>query len=933
MDYSHESFVDRRGSDLEGERFMNLKQVMGIMTGTVSKMQFPENREIVRRTGADSMVLLKNDAILPMKKRKVALFGAGAVDTIFCGNYSNYVATDKHVSAYEGLKNAGFTFTTEIWLQKMTKAVKKANQSDNTLTRVDRLFAGRTIHPAEIPISVADMAESILGTDTCIYVLRRETNESKDRAYEKNDYLLSEDEMINLKLVASSFKNIILVLNCGLLELSSISKLKNIKAIIYMGVAGMEAGNSLADIITGKVNPSGHLTDTWAKKYKDYPTCQGVRRKKTNNINIDYKEGIFVGYRYFDSYDVAPLYPFGFGLSYTSFEITPTFFEANWFNLTLRVKVTNTGKFSGREVVQLYVTSPAGNLQKPYQELKGFAKTGKLKPGESEELTIKFPTEYLASYSDKKHAWIMEHGDYIFRIGENSRDTSCAAKLTLDKLTILKTVADILDPEIELDFIETPERKKESADIDLIAGLSMDDYQSAKKDVKLEKTVVTYIPEGQQYKSTINENKFPIPYRAKEVINYVMPSASSSFIDVATGKVTVEEFVASLPPEILAQLLVGSMEELKKETENRVKEKFSLDKNQVKIAAVTTDQFEKTLGIPQIRMADGPLGLHIAGVACTCFPSPMSMAQTWDVDAVHHIGRVYGQEMASLDIDYCLAPALNIHRDPMAGRSYEFYSEDPVLTGEMAAAFSEGIKRNEGRNVVLKHLAGYNQQRNNELVNCNISKRALREIYLRGFMICIKKASPAAIMNSNNKINGRFTSAMRELNTDILRKDWGFDGFVMTEWGTASEKTYDIHSGCDLIMPAFDPDKILEAMQSTPATFAEDGYVTSVKKCYYYNRAMIEYENWGSFVPDKNGEDVVMTTVAADIEISEKAQTLINEGICTVTVESNGNKTLRYKGTNRGAYLCLGDLQNAAIHILGTILNSASMQKLLDAVK
>lgn len=293
----------------QGDFVMELKSIKNVLKGNT--MRFPEHREIARQLGADSMVLLKNNDILPINRGKVALFGAGAVDTIFCGNYSNYVFTDKNVSVKDGLLNAGFTFSTDVWLAKMEKELKRANREDKTLTRLDKT-EGKTIHPSEVPISVADMAEAILGTDTCIYVIRRETKEYQDRSNEKDDLLLSEVESENIKLIASSFKKIIVVINSELIDIASLARMKNVRGIIYMGIPGMEAGNSLADILTGAVNPSAKLADTWAKKYKDYSTCSKKRSKSNKNeYDIDYNEGIFVGYRYFDTYDVTPLYPFG----------------------------------------------------------------------------------------------------------------------------------------------------------------------------------------------------------------------------------------------------------------------------------------------------------------------------------------------------------------------------------------------------------------------------------------------------------------------------------------------------------------------------------------------------------------------------------------------------------------------------------------------
>ncbi len=910
---------------------MEIKKLFDSIRGNSAKMQFPENRDLVRELGADSMVLLKNNDILPINRGKVALFGAGAVDTIFCGTHHNYIYTDGNVNVRDGLFNAGFTFTTNVWLDKMDQVLKRANKEDKVLTKAMRVNDGISIHPKEIPISVADMAEAVLGTDICIYVLRRQVHPEGDRQYVENDYILSEDEMENIKLVASSFKKIILVLNCGMLELAGIARMKNIKGIIYMGMPGMEAGNSLADVLTGAVNPSAKLTDTWAKKYKDYPALISRGRKKKNTIDIDYKEGIYVGYRYFDTYDVTPLYPFGYGLSYTTFSMEATYFECNWIHLMLKVKVKNTGKHSGRQVVQLYCSSPEGNLDKPYQQLIAFVKTGKIKPNETEEVVVKVPIMCLCSYDDERSAWVMEGGEYLLRLGANSRDTFVAAKMVLDKTTIIKTVADVMAPNKGFEFMTPPERPVEDIGFVLTASLKSHDYNSENKVVKLKKDVVTYVPEGSNYMSFVNDNKYSIPHRTKEIIQYVKPCGTATYLDVIKGNVSKEEFIASLSPEVLARIVCGSMgeEERPFQEESRLRQKINFVKKDVPTTVNTTDQFVQSLGIPSVSFIDGPFGLHMPNIPTTCYPAPINMAQTWDMGAMNRMGRAYGREMEYYDIDYCLAPSLNIHRDPMWGRSAEFYSEDPVVSGMMGAGFIAGVKRYEGRNVIMKHMACYNQENNRLIMNINLSKRAYAEIYLRSFSVCQFINRPGGIMNSVNKINGIYASSQRGMNTDIVRTDWGFKGFVMTEWGTKSDKGLDLHAGCDLIMPGYDPDKILEAMMNVPPTFAADGYVEVVEKNYMRNRPMIQYEKWGSYILDKDGADILNTVVAPKVPLNERIAELEELGICQVREEPDGSRTIAYRCTNRGAYLSLGDLQQAVIHILTEIGNSAAMHSLL----
>ncbi len=909
---------------------MKLGQLKDVI-GKSKKPDFPEHREMVRQIGADSMVLLKNNDSLPIKKGKIALFGAGAVDTVFCGIIYNHVYSKNNVNVKTGLAANGFTFSTESWLNKMEKAAKVQEREDSPQKSLRRLYGIRKYAP-EVPISVADMAEAILGTDTCVYVIRRVDLGQTGMDLNAKTYALSEVEQENLNLITSSFKNVIVVLNSALIEIAAVARTKNVKAILLMGLPGEEAGNSLADVLTGAVNPSGRLTDTWAKKYKDYSSCLSPAKidKSAINNDIDYKEGIYIGYRYFDAFDVTPLYPFGYGLSYTTFDIKLSYFEASWMGVVLRATVTNTGKTSGRQVVQVYLSSPAGKIEKPYQSLCGFAKTGKLKPGESEEVTMKIPLMSLTSFDDETPGWVMEAGDYLFRLGANSRETELVAKIVLDKTTMIKKVVHVMYSQKEFNYIAPPARREVDTGYIKVASLSGDAYNTENKSVALCTEFDTYVPEGSTYTSYINSNPYSVPFSARENIRVVKPCQSATFLDVVRGKVSMEEFVASLSPEILARIIVGDTEESRLESENRFNFNFSVEGDRFQLAARTTSQFENTLGIPGVKIADGPSGLHIWGADCTCFPSPINMAQTWDMGAMNRMGRAYGREMEAYDIDYTLAPALNVHRNPMWQRAYEFYSEDPTLAGVMGAGFVMGVKRYEGRNVILKNLVSYNQETGTADVNINVSRRAFSEIYLRSFSVCQFIAPPAGILNSGNRINGFYTSNHRGLNTDILRNDWGFEGFVMTDWASPSDKGNDIHAGCDLIMPGYNPDKILECMMNVSPSFEADGSVKVVERAIKHGEPMIHYEEWGSFLPDKNGDTQVNTRVEANTAVSDKVLRMEKQGICTIKMEADGSMTISYKGYNRGPYLALGELQQSVMHILGEIKNTASMKKLME---
>ena len=536
----------------------------------------------------------------------------------------------------------------------------------------------------------------------------------------------------------------------------------------------------------------------------------------------------------------------------------------------------------------------------------------------------------FCSFDVEAPAWVMEKGDYLLRIGNNSRDTKISGKVVLDRMTIIKRITEGITLKKNLEFLTPPPAKEEETGYILVASLSCDDYNTEKKFVEVKTEVVTYLPEGSSYASYINENSYAMPSKTTEKIQYVKPCGTTTFFDVINNKISLEEFVSSLSPEVMARIVCGAEGENRIESENRFGFNFKPDKRRVEVSSRTTSQFENTLGIPGVTFADGPSGLRIEGEPCTCFPSPSNMGQTWDMSAMVRMGRAYGREMEFYDIDYALAPAMNITRNPMRSRAYEFYTEDPTLAGVMGTGFVMGIKRYEGRDVIMKNLATYNQESNSTDVSINVSNRAFGEIYLRPFSACYFMSRPAGALNSGNKLNGEYTSSQRGINTDILRSDWGLIGFVLSDWGSLSEKAYDIHAGCDLIMPGFDPDKILEAMMDTPPKFNRDGYVEVVETAYVFGTPMIRYENWGSFMPDKDGKDLIQTIVPAGVTLNEKVMKMQEEGICEVTESGNGNRVVTYKGIDRGAYLSLGDLQQATIHILTVIKNSAAMKKLMD---
>ncbi len=879
---------------------MDYRQMIGFITGKPSKHPYAEHMQQARRIASEGMVLLKNEnKTLPLMEKKVALFGAGATDTVSCGTGSGYVFAPYTINVADGLKNAGITITSNSWLKRFAKSSKEANKKDKSLSMLDRMWSGMTILIDELEITDVDIAEA-KSADTAIYVIRRNSGENDDRKAVKGDYYLSDIEEANLRKVASSFAKTIVVLNTCVIDANFVNEIPGIDAVVLMGQAGNEGGNALADILTGKVNPSGRLTDTWAKKYSDNPASATFGDNDGDSMQEDYVEDIFVGYRYFDTFDIEPLYPFGYGLSYTSFTKTCKKVVADWKNIIITIEVKNTGDVAGRDVVEVYVTAPEGRLTKPYQELKGYAKTKNLAPQESETVTITIPTENLASFDTEKAAFIMEAGDYLIRMGNHSRDTEIVQVICVDEEANLRQVRNEFRLDHELNVLKAPARKavKTDAPVITLEASSCETIDGACKTVEGDKPNI------------------------KKMQN-VKVASNATLIDVKEGRVTMEEFVASLDDDVLLRLVAGNANETPYSVPSRMKKKVKPVKGPNSSGA-TTSLFTTSLGIPNWLVTDGPAGLHLPLCGATCYPVGMVLAQTWDDTACETMGIGVGRELEYYKYSIILGPGMNIHRDPLCGRNFEYYSEDPLLSGKIAAATTRGVQQTPGAGVSIKHFACNNQEANRLESNATVSERALREIYLKGFEICVREAQPKTVMSSYNLINGVHTSSNYELLTEVLRGEWGFEGVVMTDWGTKSVKPYDLHAGNDLIMGGYRSEFLKSALMGVQPEFAADGYVVEETFKVFGGFFKETVEHWNVFELSKDGTDTVRTLVASSTALNPKVEEKVKEGIAKIEDNADGSKTIIYSGTNRGAYLDRADVQACVCRVLNQLMNSVS---------
>ena len=755
-----------------------------------------EHMAMSRSLAGECVVLLENDGALPLPGvGKLALFGSGARQTIRGGTGSGDVNTRSDVNIEQGLVQAGFTVTTAAWLDRQDAAYRKARRDHAAWIAAEAArqgvadFTVAFSHPFQViaPTEITEGDLRAADTDTAVYVISRTAGEGADRRNRRGDYRLYEEELAQLRRLADAFPTLVLVLNLGgVIDMSEILSVRGINAVVLLGQLGNIGGLVLGDVLTGRVNPSGKLTDTWAARCEDYPSADTYGHSNGDLDDEYYTEGIYVGYRYFDAFGAEPIYPFGFGRSYTSFSLKPGWVRRSGEGVRLDVKVTNTGPVPGKEVVQLYVSAPEGELEKPVRELVGYAKTELLAPGETGVVTLGVRARDLASYSQARAAWLLEAGDYRLSVGTDSRHTLPAAVLRLDRTVVTEKVKNLFPPDRPVEELHAPARAPRGEFAAPVLTLPADEVKTRH---------VIYSGERAPFSTD----------RAEPV----------TAADVLAGQASVEELTAQLSVRELAELCVGTM---------RLGEANVIGSASAAVpgAAGDTSAILADRGVPNLIMADGPAGLRLQPVFktdkegnllpggtvladsvetfdsrwtdensdtyyqyCTAIPIGWSLAMSWNLPLIERVGAMVGEEMELFGVDLWLAPAMNIHRNPLCGRNFEYYSEDPFVSGYCAAALTLGVQSHPGKGATIKHYALNNQEDNRYFTNAHVSERAIREIYLRGFRIAVEEGMPLSVMTSYNLLNGVHTANRRDLIQSALRDEFGFEGVVMTDWFTS----------------------------------------------------------------------------------------------------------------------------------------------------
>lgn len=686
--------------------------------------------ETSARAVSGGIVMLKNDGALPLKQGgTAAVFGRIQLHYYKSGTGSGgMVNVSKVIGITDGLLDAGY---------KLDEQLLNAYREWDEQNPFDygEGWGGEPWSQKEMPLTDELVGGAASRADAAIVIIGRTAGEEMDNKLEKGAFLLSDLEEDMLRRVTSAFDKTVVLLNTGgLIDMSFMDRYP-VSAVMYVWQGGMVGGAGTAAVLTGEVSPSGKLPDTIAYEISDYPSD-----KFFGSGDMDcYGEDIYVGYRYFETFAKDRVrFPFGFGMSYTSFDIAASDFKLDGDKVTGSVNVKNTGSTPGREVVQIYCSAPQGKLGKPARVLCGFDKTRTLQPGESQTLSFEIPLESVASYDDSgvtghKSAWILEQGGYVFYAGADVRSASEAYSLTLPE-TVVRQCKSALGPLTAFKRMVNSGGKPEFEDVPLTGEAFPHDH--AKLPAKIPQT----------------------------------GDRGIRLADVVNGKNTLEEFTAQLTDYDLSCIIRGE------------------GMGSPKVTAGTAAAFGgvsdtlTALGIPCACCDDGPSGMRLdCGTKAFSLPNGTLLASTFDRPLMTELFTFMGLEMHTNQVDCLLGPGMNIHRHPLNGRNFEYFSEDPYLTGEMASAELAGL-HSTGAEGTIKHFCGNNRETRRHFLDSVISERALREIYLRGFENAVKKGGAKSVMTTYGQVNGVWTAGNYDLVTGILRDDWGFDGFTMTDW-------------------------------------------------------------------------------------------------------------------------------------------------------
>ena len=798
-----------------------------------------DKKKIARKIAEESIVLLKNaDHILPLKEKKeITFFGRTQIGTLYSGNGSGGANIAGCGTILEECEKRGIkpeSLLKEFYEYKAS-AEQVTEEDEFDWTKVSEMVNSGIMYEIfgkyKAPLDEYDVPETLIfqaaeKTDTAIFVIGRNSGGEECDRHLPEDYYLTRSEESLLKDICTHFANVVIVLSVnGLIDLSWMKKYASIKSLLFIGIPGEEGASALAGILTGEINPSGKLAVTIAEHYEDYPSADHFSWDKEHLENIlDYEsyglsseengstgftkspvtvywEDIYTGYRYFDTFGKQVLYPFGYGLSYTAFAISDALVKKQNGGILVTADVKNIGEMSGKEVIQIYLSKvyPAEGVERPYQELKGFEKTSDLAPGEKEQVKIWIPWRELAVYDEERAAWVIESGDYLLKMGNSSRDTFVKGLICVEKTILAEQCTNCLNiTECNNGKIEFLTQKENDAEMASVLNIT-----EQNKDVSGQ-NIIFVTPEDVH---DVQENR----KCGKETISKAETTVSEREKERNLAELSIKELAALCvgygPGTPFAA--VGDRSDPSTIFDDEGKP-MTTNSHPTGYPGYVSPAIEEK-GIKSVFYKDGPAG--IGGVA---WPTEMLIACSFDKKLWQMFGDAVGKECEEQQVNVWLAPAVNLHRNPLCGRNFEYFSEDPYLTGVCACEITKGVQNSRPVIVCPKHFAANEQEtfrrgnagKNVDAVDSILTERALREQYLKPFEMLVKDAGIACIMTSFNKINGSFSGGSHDLCTHILREEWGFEGAVVTDWGDMDmvvDGADAVAAGNDIVMPGGPP--------------------------------------------------------------------------------------------------------------------------------
>ncbi len=751
--------MDRKGNSLFISLFVSFFLALFTVFPVCSYAEVVKGfSDISRMAAAEGVVLLRNpgygsdgraneiDRVLPLKNGiSISIFGV--VQDYYYSNGSGSgggvsgIAVDHITTIADGLR-----VNPNVQVNEELAGVYRQWIKSNPFRENGGWTNNVSWSQIEMPLTDEVVSQARKVSQAAVVIIGRTAGEDHEAADIKGSWLLTDTEVDMLNKVCASFDRVVIVLNTGgIIDMSWLNDYPQ-AAVVYGWQGGMEGGSATADVLTGDITPSGKLVDTIAQRLEDHPAHANATTEIWHSLN--YEEDIYIGYRYFETF--APekiVYPFGFGLSYTTFNTNTDTVVINDDKITVKVTVTNTGKVKGKEVVQVYHGAPQGKLGKPVKQLAAFAKTGVLYPGESQSIEISFNTRDMASYDDGgvtgyKSCFVMEAGDYPVYVGNDSHTCKKEGVYTLNDLLVVKQLQEVLAP-------TKPLKRMKPGAVNASGAYELTYEPVPQRTVDYKQRILDNLPEAIE---RTNEKKYRL-------------------VDVYNGKVSLDGFIAQFSDLDLASVVIGE--------ENNDSSRGTTGAAGC-FGAVT--QSLEAMGLPLAIAADGPAGIRVnKSVKVTSLPCGTMQACSWNTDLVELLYDLLGQELVLNRVDTILGPGVDLHRYPLGGRNFEYYSEDPLMVGMMAWAATKGVQKH-GATPTIKHFAANNLEKYRREINTCVSERALREVYLRGFQIAVENGNVASIMSSYNPINGTWTSSHYDLNTIVLRNEWGFDGIVMTDW-------------------------------------------------------------------------------------------------------------------------------------------------------